>query len=465
MKKSSRKKVIILLLCFMALMVSSFFILRINFHVKNYEKEISYEYKDDINYNSINVCFGNILSCEKVDAVVEGKVDSTKLGKYKIKYTYKHNNKTFTLNQTVNVIDSTPPEITCNIEKVSVCPNGIIPNFDIKAIDNYDGDVTSTITKEYSNNEVIIKATDKHGNVSVKNIPSVLEDNEGPKIEINGQKEKTFYINSSYNDEGISVTDNCDAVKDISISSENNIDFNSPGSYKIIYKATDKSNNTSTDERLINVIVPSDNSNEIYLTFDDGPSIYTDELLDILKKYNVKATFFVTSNGSDSTILREYNEGHTIGLHTNSHDYSYVYSSIDNYFADLYAIQNRVKNVTGEAPNLIRFPGGSSNTVSTNYDGGIGIMSRLAEEVEKRGFYYFDWNVSSGDAGGASTSDEVYSNVVNSLGGGYSIVLQHDTKKFSIDAVERIIEYGLNNGYTFKTLSPGSPKAHHRIFN
>ena len=92
-------------------------------------------------------------------------------------------------------------------------------------------------------------------------------------------------------------------------------------------------------------------------------------------------------------------------------------------------------------------------------------MSRLAEEVEKRGFYYFDWNVSSGDAGGASTSDEVYNNIVNSLGVGYSIVLQHDTKKFSIDAVERIIEYGLNNGYTFKTLSPGSPKAHHRIFN
>jgi peptidoglycan/xylan/chitin deacetylase (PgdA/CDA1 family) len=138
---------------------------------------------------------------------------------------------------------------------------------------------------------------------------------------------------------------------------------------------------------------------------------------------------------------------------------------VNNYFDDLYSIQNRVKRITGEAPTLIRFPGGSSNEVSIRYDGGIKIMSVLTKEVENRGFQYYDWNISSGDAGGATTSNEVYNNVVSKLPGGYSIVLQHDTKKFSIDAVERIIQYGRANGYIFKPLTKDSPKSHHRVLN
>ena len=465
MKKGNKIVIFIVFLFVIELIVIGCFSLIPKFNVKKFKKEINIEYKEKVKYNYGNVCFGNVISCKKIKPKINGKVNNKKLGKYNIKYSFKHKNKSLKIKQVINIVDTTPPELTYEIDNLLVCPNGKIPDFDIKAIDNYDGDITSKIVKEYKNGEVIIKVTDTNGNVSIKNIKASIGDKEAPKITLNGQKEKTFYVNSSYDDEGIVVTDNCDDDKDISISRDGNIDFSSPGSYIIKYSATDKSNNTSYEERFIDVIVPSDNSREIYLTFDDGPSIYTDELLDILKKYNVKATFFVTSNGSDSTILREYNEGHTIGLHTNSHDYSYVYSSVDNYFNDLYAIQERVKNITGETSNLIRFPGGSSNTISTNYDNGIGIMSILTEEVERKGFYYFDWNVVSGDAGEVSTSDEVYYNVINHLTGGYSIVLQHDIKKFSIDAVERIIQYGINNGYSFKTLSPSSPKAHHRVFN
>jgi peptidoglycan/xylan/chitin deacetylase (PgdA/CDA1 family) len=130
---------------------------------------------------------------------------------------------------------------------------------------------------------------------------------------------------------------------------------------------------------------------------------------------------------------------------------------------DLYAIQNRVKDITGYTSHLMRFPGGSSNTVSKSYSRGI--MSRLVKRVANEGFSYFDWNVSSGDAGGASTSDAVYNNVVNSLKEGESIVLQHDTKKFSIDAVERIINYANENGYTFSTLTESSFGAHHGVNN
>lgn len=203
----------------------------------------------------------------------------------------------------------------------------------------------------------------------------------------------------------------------------------------------------------------------IYLTFDDGPGPHTARLLDILKKYNVKATFFVTGAGDDALITREYNEGHSVGLHTFTHDYAYVYSSMDNFFQDLYRVQQRVQNATGFTSTLIRFPGGSSNAVSAYYDGGTRIMSRLSEAVTARGFTYFDWNVSSGDAGAPLPPETIYENVVNNLKPEYSVVLQHDIKDYSVDAVERIIDYGLKNGYTFRRLEPDSYTAHHGINN
>ena len=98
-----------------------------------------------------------------------------------------------------------------------------------------------------------------------------------------------------------------------------------------------------------------------------------------------------------------------------------------------------------------------------NYQNGI--MSTLVNEVERRGFHYFDWNVSSGDAGSPTTSDVIYNNVISTLKDGSSVVLQHDTKKYSIDAVERIIQYCLSNGYTFSTLKDNSPGAHHGVNN
>lgn len=461
MKKSSTKLIIILLICFGVLMISSFFVLLDRLYVKNFKREINSEYKNEFNYNSFNVCYGNLLSCEELKPEIAGKVDINKLGKYSIKYTYNYNKKSITLKQTVNVVDTTPPEITYNLEEVSVCPNGKIPNFDIKVIDNYDGDITKNISKEYSNNEVIIKAIDSNGNVSVKSIKAVKEDKEAPIININGGKEKTFVVGFNYEDEGAELSDNCD--NDIKLETTSDVNYNEAGSYSIKYAATDSSGNKTEVERTINIRNYESGSRVVYLTFDDGPSYYTDELLDILGKYGVKATFFVTGNGEDRVIKREYDEGHTIALHTNSHEYSYIYSSVDNYFNDLYAVRDRVKNITGAETNLIRFPGGSSNTISRNYSEGI--MSTLVDEVEKRGFHYFDWNVSSGDAGSEISSDQVYYNVINNLKEGSSIVLQHDIKKYSIDAVARIIEYCQNNGYVFSTLNEFSPNAHHRVNN
>lgn len=216
------------------------------------------------------------------------------------------------------------------------------------------------------------------------------------------------------------------------------------------------------------VIATPNGKKTVYLTFDDGPGNYTTQLLNVLKKYNVKATFFVTCKGSDDLIKREYDEGHTVALHTCSHNYADVYSSDDAYFNDLQKVSDRVKRITGVETKLVRFPGGSSNTVSAKYSKGI--MSRLSNALSERGFVYFDWNVSSGDAGGGATSSGmVYNNVIDGINkkaaGSSIVVLQHDVKSYSVNAVESIIQYGLKNGYTFLALNMSSPTMHQHINN
>ena len=212
---------------------------------------------------------------------------------------------------------------------------------------------------------------------------------------------------------------------------------------------------------------PTENPGDkvVYLTFDDGPGPYTQQLLDVLAKYNVKATFFVTNSNSkyQDMIYKEYAAGHAIGIHTYCHDYSKIYASKDAYFEDLEAMQAVIVAQTGQSTNIIRFPGGSSNTVSNITPG---LMTTLAQEVQNRGYQYFDWNVSSGDAGETTKTDQVVENVISGIKQhNVSIVLQHDIKEFSVDAVEQIIQWGLNNGYTFLPLNYNSPSAHHHINN
>jgi peptidoglycan/xylan/chitin deacetylase (PgdA/CDA1 family) len=200
----------------------------------------------------------------------------------------------------------------------------------------------------------------------------------------------------------------------------------------------------------------------IYLTFDDGPSIYTRRLLDVLRRYGIQATFFVT--GNDPEIMAEIvNCGHAIGIHSVSHNYGRIYASEEAFLQELYRSQQNIYDATGVMTTLLRFPGGSSNTVSRFNPG---IMTTLTQSVEDRGFQYFDWNVDSNDAGGAQGSDTVFENGVTGVQWQrVSIVLQHDTQDFSVDAVERIICWGLENGYRFLPLEPNSPGCHHEVNN
>lgn len=203
----------------------------------------------------------------------------------------------------------------------------------------------------------------------------------------------------------------------------------------------------------------------VYLTLDDGPSPNTIPVLDILDKYNVKATFFVTNAMPEySYLIKEaYDRGHTIGLHTYSHDYASVYASVDAYFSDLDAIGQVVKEQIGYVPCFIRFPGGSSNTVSTKYTQGI--MSALAQETVARGYQYYDWNCSSGD-GSVRTKEELIGQAT-SCSDNNIVLLSHDSvaKQTTVEALPTIIEYYQSQGYVFKALNRESYVAHHGINN
>ena len=203
----------------------------------------------------------------------------------------------------------------------------------------------------------------------------------------------------------------------------------------------------------------------VYLTLDDGPSKNTQAVLDILDKYNAKATFFVTGAMPEykDMIKKAYDKGHTIGMHTYSHDYAKVYASIDAYFQDLDQIGQLVKEEIGYVPCFIRFPGGSSNTISASYTKGI--MTTLTQEVQARGYQYYDWNGSSGD--GAVRTTEQLVEQATSFHDNNIILLSHDseTKDTTVEALPKIIEYYQSQGYVFKALDLNSYVAHHGVNN
>jgi len=206
------------------------------------------------------------------------------------------------------------------------------------------------------------------------------------------------------------------------------------------------------------------NGKAIYLTFDDGPSVHTEQLLDILAKYGVKASFFVIQSSHIPTIRRAAQEGHTIAIHSYSHRYSQIYASDAAFLSDIQDMQEVIFQHTGQRTAMVRFPGGSSNTISSAYSRGI--MSRMTKRLQAMGYLYFDWNVDSKDASSAHSAAEVFRNVVNGIGDkANAVVLQHDTQDFSVSAVEKIIVWGLCNGYTFLPLSHDSPACHHRVCN
>lgn len=193
----------------------------------------------------------------------------------------------------------------------------------------------------------------------------------------------------------------------------------------------------------------------VYLTFDDGPSERTDEILKILDEYDVKATFFVVGCSDEAGLarLRAITEaGHTLAIHSYTHNYQKIYASVEAYLTDFNEMYCQIVEATGVAPRIFRFPGGSIN----GYNGNV--YQEIIAEMTRRGFVYFDWNAANGDA--ASTklqnAEVLAANALKGIESRRAIVLMHDSavKTTTVAALPAIIEGYRDAGFTFHPLTP-----------
>ena len=198
-----------------------------------------------------------------------------------------------------------------------------------------------------------------------------------------------------------------------------------------------------------------DQEKVVYLTFDDGPSERTPELLEVLERYGVKATFFVVNKGTEEAEqwMRDIvAAGHTLGIHTYSHDYNKIYASVEAYLEDFNAMYQVILEATGVAPQVFRFPGGSVNA----YNGAT--YRDIISEMVRRGFVYFDWNRQTGDAvRGDVPVDTLVENALDRVGTMRRVfLLAHDNTRFTnvVEALPRIIEGYQEAGFTFAALTP-----------
>ena len=197
-----------------------------------------------------------------------------------------------------------------------------------------------------------------------------------------------------------------------------------------------------------------------YITFDDGPSKVTPDILDTLKALDVKATFFVigaTQERDINTLKRMHEEGHAIGIHSYSHKYNQIYRSVEDYLDDFNEIENWIFEITGEHTQIFRFPGGSNNATAKK-----GIMTSIATEMTRRGYVYYDWNViAHDDRKTVYSADRLFENVKSSSKGKLNrdlILLFHDnaTRKTTVEVLPRVIAYLKENGYDFEKITPAT---------
>lgn len=208
-----------------------------------------------------------------------------------------------------------------------------------------------------------------------------------------------------------------------------------------------KSTEVSTSERVIN-----NSKKVVYLTFDDGSSNNTLQILEILKKHNIKSTFFfnTSSQTTDSIIKEAYDNGHAVGVLTSTnYNYDGIYSSVENYLKDFDESYNRIYQITGQKPSILRFPGGSINAFNKdNY-------TYLIDEIVSRGLVYFDWNVCANDGTGEISKEAMVINATKlPRRPEKCIVLMHDNGNANTClALEEIIHFYEDNGYDFQKLT------------
>ena len=419
------------------------------------------------------VTYGKLFgeSQRRLPLRVEGEVDTGKVGSYELRYIVRYLFREYETSRLVTVTDTTAPEITL-LYKEGYRPSWLdgYEEEGYVAKDLCDGDLTEQVQREVFPDRIVYTVTDAAGNTATaERRPDYAVT--APEITLLGGDKLEYNACLYFTDPGFTAKDSLGNDLSGYVETEGEVIPYKPGLYELSYSISNAQGEKVSAVRTVNILpvgapeTVDPDRNTIYLTFDDGPGPYTEQLLDLLKVYGVKATFFVTCNNPDyeDMVGRAYREGHSIGVHSATHNYYSIYASEEAFFEDFNAAQNMIYEQTGSYTSLLRFPGGSSNTVSSFNSG---IMTRLTQAVTDMGYQYFDWNVSSGDAGETTNTRQIAQNIIDGCTGRRaSIVLQHDIKDYSVAAVEQVLIWGRNNGYSFRALDLSSPAAHHTIFN
>ena len=436
-------------------------------------------------------------------------------GTYTVTYSAKFMWLSASATRDVVIVDTTPPVIELkHIDDYYTLPHHAYEEEGFTATDNHDGDITSKVVSEEKDGRVYYTVSDQYGNKATAEREIFYDDRNAPVFSFPSGEEGFLFQGQSWEDD-VQAEDDADGDVSDRIKSEGSVDTDQVGTYTITYTVSDEWGNVAKQSRYVTVkripvsadeaaaaaiITPvteeaaaaggaagtgstanaaagataaqaakpatADPKKIIYLTFDDGPGRYTEELLKILDDHKVLATFFVTAAYKDyqDLIGAEYNAGHSVGVHTATHEYSEIYASTDAYWEDFNIMQDIIQEQTGCRTDIFRFPGGASNTISANYSKGI--MSELAKQSGEKGYIYVDWNVTSGDAGDTTSSEVLYQNMMKGIHTyENSFILCHDIKDFTIATMDRFITDALKEGYTFLPITSESRTCHHGINN
>ena len=269
----------------------------------------------------------------------------------------------------------------------------------------------------------------------------------GPMMIMEGEPHDSTFLTR-----GVKYSDNSGEAK-LTIDASD-VNWNRQGIYEVTYSVNDSAHNVTTVTEQLRVV--GKNEKIVYLTFDDGPSVCTDQILNILRQERVKATFFVTAQFTPylNRMAAIAKDGHEVAIHTYSHNFK-IYKSIDSYFADLNKLNDLIEKYTGKRSRIMRFPGGSSNSIYRKYNSDPKFMDRLCVALLDSGYQFVDWNLDSGDARGNNIAADRL--VRSACGSRHNIqcLLMHDTgaKRTTVTALPQIIRYFKQHGYEFGVLN------------
>jgi len=431
-------------------------------HLALYDEVDPYAYIEEIEHMNID------------HLKIVNHVNNQKLGEYNIEYIYE--NKHFDLK--IFIDDKIPPEF--ETENINILKNETIDAKDLVKNIKDDSETIIYFKEDYIFNEVktyrvTLVVEDAYENKTEKYAYVLVEEKDIQSPIVTGLSPLTYLVGDEIDlKEGVKVQDDHDKKPHLTID-DSQLKRNQVGDYEVYYEVSDKSGNKAKYTREVHILSAYDNreakidgKKTCYLTFDDGPSYNTPKVLDILDEYQIKATFFVTATSlKDAHYIKEAHEkGHAIGLHSYSHEYDEIYSSLANYLKDLQKIQDHVYKQTGEKVKIMRFPGGSSNMISKEYN--VGIMKRLTKRVIDMGYQYYDWTSINGDGEGNKSVSELKKKAMDTIKDQEDIMfLMHDSVSSdnTVKALPYILDELIKQGYQFEIVNEKSPTFHHTVHN